>query len=185
MIFLTVGAQMPFDRLVRAVDAWAGREQRTDVFAQIGPTLFAPRHIQHTQFMNPTQFQDCVDMADAIIAHAGMGTIITAVEHRKPILVMPRQGDLGETRNDHQVATAREFQRRGLVRMAMDEVELAAQLEAIERWRVEGLCVAPATEQHGPSLLHALQAFIGNEFVARPDLMASRGPVAALISDRS
>ena len=35
MIFVTVGAQLPFDRLVDTVDAWAGRKGDTEVLAQI------------------------------------------------------------------------------------------------------------------------------------------------------
>lgn len=163
MIFATVGAQMAFDRLVRAVDEWAGRCQRTDVFAQIGPSSLTPGNIQYTQFMTPTQYQDCIEMADAIIAHAGMGTIITAVEHHKPILVMPRYGRYGETRNDHQVATAREFQNRGLVHVAMDEHALAAMLDRIEEWRVDGMLMHGPVSQSCPRLLQALRAFVAEE----------------------
>ncbi len=35
MIFVTVGEQLPFDRLVRAVDEWAAASGK-EVFAQIG-----------------------------------------------------------------------------------------------------------------------------------------------------
>jgi len=38
VIFVTVGAQMPFDRLVGAVDTWAGTNNRRDIFAQTGET---------------------------------------------------------------------------------------------------------------------------------------------------
>jgi UDP-N-acetylglucosamine transferase subunit ALG13 len=166
MIFVTVGAQMSFDRLVRTVDEWAGRTERGDVFAQIGPSDFEPRHVQWSHFINPTQFQDCMEMADAIIAHAGMGTIITAIEHHKPILVMPRRGDLGETRNDHQIATAREFEHRGVVHVAMDERALVACLDRIDEWRVDGLNLLPPANTSCPQLIDALKEFLAGE----PDL---------------
>ena len=57
MILVTVGAQMPFDRMTRAVDAWAGERGRTDVFAQIGPTDFIPQNIEWTAFLEPEQFR--------------------------------------------------------------------------------------------------------------------------------
>ena len=41
-----------------------------------------------------------------VIAHDEMGSIITALEMGKPIVVMPRRAELGEHRNDHQVAAA-------------------------------------------------------------------------------
>ena len=36
MIFVTVGAQMPFDRLTSSVDRWAASHPTSDVVAQIG-----------------------------------------------------------------------------------------------------------------------------------------------------
>lgn len=36
MIFVTVGTQMPFDRLVEAVDQWASTRDRVNVFARSG-----------------------------------------------------------------------------------------------------------------------------------------------------
>ena len=64
------------------------------------------------------------DSADAIIGHAGIGTIITALQLAKPLLVMPRQGALRETRNDHQLATARRFCNFPSVHVAQDEHDL-------------------------------------------------------------
>ena len=59
--------------------------------------------------MSPKECTDRMVAADAIIAHAGMGTILTALEMGKPLLVMPRRAELGEHRNDHQLATAMRF----------------------------------------------------------------------------
>ncbi len=64
-----------------------------------------------------------------VIAHAGMGSIISALEIGKPIVVMPRRGSLRETRNDHQVATAERFGSRGRVIVADDHKDFAAKLD--------------------------------------------------------
>lgn len=122
---------MPFDRLVRAVDDWAGRRGRTDVFAQIGPTELRPRHIDWARFLQPPEFRSKASGASLIVAHAGMGSILTALELGKPIVVMPRRGDLGETRNDHQVATVARFRERPGIAAVLDESELAARLDAL------------------------------------------------------
>lgn len=131
MIFLTVGAQMPFDRLVRWVDEWAGRHPEATVVAQIGPTELAPRHLEVTPFLDPPAFRKLMTQARAVVAHAGMGSILTALELGKPVLVVPRLGSLDETRNDHQVATAQRFVSEGLVRAAYDEAELIRELDRI------------------------------------------------------
>ena len=123
---------MPFDRLVKAVDRWAGENGRDDVFAQIGQSEYRPSNIQWTNFLEPEEFKRKFDAAEVIVAHAGTGTIITALQLGKPVLVMPRRADLRETRNDHQVATSEQFRRFDSVEVAWDENELAAKLKGID-----------------------------------------------------
>lgn len=130
MIFVTVGGQMPFDRLVTAVDDWAGRSSEKDIFAQIGSSALRPCHLRWAEFLKPAEFEAHVRSARFIVAHAGMGSILSALDLRKPIIVMPRLGSLGETRNDHQVATARRLSEFGYVSVAMNEEELHEQLES-------------------------------------------------------
>lgn len=122
---------MAFDRLIRAVDQWAGLAGRHDVFAQIGPAGYQPVNLRHERFLEPDRFRSVFQEAALVVAHAGMGSIITALEMAKPILIMPRRGDLGETRNDHQVATARRFAGRDPIHVAMDEVDLSTKLDEL------------------------------------------------------
>lgn len=132
MIFVTVGSAEPFDRLIRAVDGWAGARARRDVFAQIGEATYVPANIEHLRFMSPADFRQRVNEAGLIVAHAGMGSIITALEAKKPILVMPRREHLRETRNDHQVATVKHFAQRRSVIVAWNESDLMAKLDMAE-----------------------------------------------------
>ncbi|MEM7262700.1 MAG: glycosyltransferase [Planctomycetota bacterium] len=131
MIFVTVGAQLPFDRLVRVVDAWAGETGRTDVFGQIANGE-RPTHMGWADFLEPEDYRKRVIEAEVVVAHAGMGSIITALEFERPIVVLPRLGDLGETRNDHQVATGRRLAEQGLVTATDNEAELRAQLDNLD-----------------------------------------------------
>ncbi|AGF79897.1 hypothetical protein UWK_03380 [Desulfocapsa sulfexigens DSM 10523] len=128
MIFVTVGEQLPFDRLVRAVDECA-QKLGQEIFAQIGETEWRPKKIGYEKFLNPDEFNKKFLEADVIIAHAGMGTIITALELGKPIIVMPRKAALGEHRNDHQFATAQRFLALNYITVAFDETELVEKLE--------------------------------------------------------
>jgi UDP-N-acetylglucosamine transferase subunit ALG13 len=132
VIFVTVGAQMPFDRLVKAIDHWAGINSRNDVFAQIGPSEYRPANMQWTNFLEPEEFKRKYEAANVIIAHAGTGSIITALQMGKPVLVMPRLAALQETRNDHQSATAEQFQHFDSVEVAWDERELLLKLKTID-----------------------------------------------------
>lgn len=165
MIFVTVGGHMPFDRMVRAVDEWAAASGRGgEVFMQIAGGEYEPRACGWVRLMSPPEFRERVEGATALVAHAGMGSILTALELGKPILVMPRLGRLREMRNDHQVATARALQERGKVHVAMDETELPAKLEAIGGLRASARISPWASDE----LLASIRRFIWDNHEQSP-----------------
>ncbi len=166
MIFLTVGTQLPFDRLVRAVDAWAGAEGgaagRKDVFGQIaqpGPSGYVPQNFEWTAHLDPQSIAARFAAAELIVAHAGMGSIIGALAAPKPILILPRRAALGEQRNDHQLATARRFADRPGVTVCMDEAELGPALDSLLSG-VSGMAASPIGTEASPELLATLRAFV-------------------------
>ena len=163
MIFLTVGHQTPFDRLVRLVDDWAG-SSGAEVFAQIGPTQYRPRHMESIDFLSMQEFEHKLDQATAIISHAGTGTIIQGLLRRKPILVLARLASKGETRNDHQVGTARHFKQSGQVLAAFDDSEFVRLLDDIESSK-PGQAVSAAAS---PALIDRLRRFIDETPASRP-----------------
>jgi UDP-N-acetylglucosamine transferase subunit ALG13 len=132
MIFVTVGTQGHFDRLIRTVDEWASVRGTPDIFAQIGPSEYCCRNIRAERFIDAGEFRKQVESASLVVAHAGMGSIITALELGKRILVMPRRASLGEHRNNHQVATAKRFAEQGRIEVAFSEQELAVKLNRLE-----------------------------------------------------
>lgn len=170
MIFLTVGTQLPFDRLVSAVDAWAADRGRGSpgaddggVFAQIGPgARYRPRYIQWAESIPPRECRRRMEAADLVIAHAGMGTILEALVLGKPVIVMPRRADLHEHRNDHQLATARYLAEKLGIKVAMDEASLRSKLDHAES--VEALPRIGAAAS--PMLLNTIGDFLAG--VPRP-----------------
>lgn len=101
MIFVAVGTQFPFDRMIRIVDEWVG-DNNESAFAQIAEGKYIPKNMQWKAFIDADEYNRRVEQADLVVAHAGMGNIITAREKQVPIIVMNRQYKLGEHRNDHQ-----------------------------------------------------------------------------------
>jgi UDP-N-acetylglucosamine transferase subunit ALG13 len=101
VIFVAVGTQFAFDRLIRAVDEWA-LEHDVDGFAQIASGAYLPRRLAWARYVPTPDFNARLRGATLIVSHAGMGNILTAQQARKPIVVMNRQHALGEHRNDHQ-----------------------------------------------------------------------------------
>jgi beta-1,4-N-acetylglucosaminyltransferase len=133
MIFLTVGTQFPFDRLVRAVDeALDGAGCREEIFAQIGDSSYQPRHFPAVASLDKRQFDENFRRASGIIGHAGMGTICMALEQKKPLLVLPRRRKFGEVVNDHQVAIARKFEQLGHVLAAYEPDQIAGKMSLLK-----------------------------------------------------
>lgn len=123
MIFLTVGTQLPFDRLTAAVDRLAPL-LRQDVFAQIGRATYVPRNFPAAINMAPPEFEQRFAAAGLIVAHAGIGTVLKAQQHGKPLILFPRRAAHGEHRNDHQLATCAQLRGKPGVYIADTEAEL-------------------------------------------------------------
>jgi len=155
VIFVTVGSE-PFDRLVRAIDWWAGLHGRTDIFAQIAKSRFVPHYIPAVQFLSSSEFRERIRASQIVIAHAGMGSIISALEIGRPIIVMPRRGHLGETRSDHQLTTAEEFERRQAVVFARDERDLIEKLERQDQLFAR----TNLNRDASPALISAIRKFV-------------------------
>jgi len=156
MIFVTVGVQLPFDRLIRAVDEWAEKANRSDVVAQVGASTYSPKRLTVYAQLAIDEFKKFVEQAEVVVAHAGMGSIITALELGKPIIIMPRLASLGEHRNDHQLATAAHMAAQKLINVAHNQEELLSLLDKVGP--LEG--VHRANPHASPELLNTVKSFI-------------------------
>lgn len=127
MIFATIGTQLPFDRLISMLDELAPLLDE-EVVAQVNHGAYQPRNIKTVDFLSPDEFSRLFRQARLVVAHAGMGTILSALQQRKPIIIFPRSAVLGEHRNEHQMATAAKMREQGWVYVATDKAELKSML---------------------------------------------------------
>jgi UDP-N-acetylglucosamine transferase subunit ALG13 len=129
MIFVTCGTQLPFDRLLYTVDDWAAKNPRCKVVYQstLGDCL--PKNGEFYDYLDPDKYNDFFDSAELIVCHAGMGTIISALEMKKKIIVLPRKFSLGEHRNDHQMATSKKVSKLPNLSVVYDESELSFEID--------------------------------------------------------
>ena len=163
-IFLTVGTQLPFDRLVRAVDIWAA-DRHDYIFGQIaepGPVGHVPRNFDWVPHLDPESFRKRFAAADLIVAHAGMGSLISALVARKPIVIVPRRTTLGEQRNDHQLATARRFGGRPGVTACMEATEIGPALDRLTSGPLD-VADKPISREADLDLVDTLRVFIWHE----------------------
>ena len=115
MTFVTLGTQdFPFNRLLELVDRLVEEGVlQGEVFAQVGHSTYIPRNYSHVDFLNPADYSRRIGEADLIIAHAGVGTIMSCLSSRKKLIVVPRAKAHGEHVDDHQFEIAEEFAQKG------------------------------------------------------------------------
>lgn len=117
MIFVVTGTQLPFPRLIEAMDNLAPKLDER-IVAQVGPDPTPRTHIETRAKLPPVEFEALFLEARIIVAHAGVGSILSAKRLRRPLIIVPRRFELGEHRNDHQLATAKELEGIAGVRIA-------------------------------------------------------------------
>lgn len=160
MILATVGTQLPFPRLMDALDALAP-ELGEEILAQTGargpgngPDGAWPG-LDTRESLTPAEFEAAFTAARVIVAHAGIGTILSARRWNKPLVILPRRHALGEHRNDHQLATARQVESLTGIHVAWEAADLGPLLRQPE--------LTPADDTPSPSyaaLLDRLRGFI-------------------------
>ncbi len=133
MIFLTVGTQFAFDRLVKSVDEMLSEDGFEEgIFAQIGESSYQPRNFETVSFLEKRLFDKHIREASGIIGHGGIGTIAIALEYNKPLLAMPRLKRYGEVVHDHQVAIVQRFELLGHILVAYEAAELPAKIKQLK-----------------------------------------------------
>ncbi|MCX7300646.1 MAG: glycosyltransferase [Rhodobacterales bacterium] len=160
MIFATVGTQLPFDRMLSALDDWAARNISMPVLAQTGASARSFRNLKAIPRVDQRTYAETMEKARVVVAHAGMGTILSAAEAGKRLILMPRRAELGEHRNDHQLATAEEMSVLSNVTVVHDAKALWDTLDAVLE---AGADLTPAlTLSAGaqPRLINTIQDFI-------------------------
>lgn len=127
MIFATVGStQIRFDRFTEAL---AGLPvERLSV--QHGP-MEAPAGAAHAvPYMQFPEIVESMERAEAVVCHAGAGSILCALRVGHTPVVIPRLKRFEETVDDHQVEFSRALAAEGKVIVVEDPNRLAAAVAA-------------------------------------------------------
>lgn len=131
LLFATVGATLPFDRLVRSVaELKAAGDLPHDLVIQTGVGGLKPDGMGAVETMAFQDIQDLLVKADVVVCHGGTGSLITALRQGCHVIAMPRLSSLGEHYDDHQSEITEAFAARGLIQVAKDADELRTALAA-------------------------------------------------------
>jgi beta-1,4-N-acetylglucosaminyltransferase len=127
LIFVTVGGVRPFERLVTEMDHIAGRLAEK-VVMQIGTTSYEPKNCDYLRFMPRNDIEELYASARVVVCHAGIGSILAAMQHNRPLILVPRMKRYGEHIDDHQLEIARAMENRGVM-IVYDISNLASAVE--------------------------------------------------------
>lgn len=133
MIFVTVGTHnQSFERLVKKADEIAGRISER-VVMQTGHTKYRPRNAEFFDFASREKMEQLNKEARVVISHGGAGSIIFALQFRKPLIVVPRFKKFNEHVNDHQLELAKQLEKEGKLITVYDIEELEKAIASAEK----------------------------------------------------
>ena len=155
MIYATVGTMhLDFARLIHALDAYAATTDES-VVIQTGLSKIVPRYADYFPFRPRAELLTMQADARVIVCHAGIGSVIDALQAARPLIVVPRLQRFGEHNNDHQIDLARAVEHRGWGKAVYDMDDLAAALAD----------PPPACTNYAPDklrLVNSVRSFIEN-----------------------
>lgn len=156
LLFATVGATLPFDRLVNTVTSLktAGHVPE-EVIVQTGVGGVRPDGLESHETIRFDDVQAILERASIVVCHGGTGSLITALRQGCHVVAMPRLSALGEHYDDHQSEITQAFADRGLIQVARSEEELRA---ALARARTSDRKMATTDPQGLLGFLEALLA---------------------------
>ena len=102
------------------------------ILAQVGASSYRPRNFEAVPSLEKALFEKKFNEADSVISHAGVGSMMMAIESGKPLLVMPRLREHGEVVNNHQVAIARKLEEQGCVLVAYGPEDVQTKMEQLK-----------------------------------------------------
>ena len=133
LVFATVGATLPFDRLVESVATLNGRGEIThQIVVQTGIGGVRPGGMEVVETLPFDDMISTLRRADIAICHGGTGSLITALREGCHVIAMPRLLSLAEHYDDHQEEITSAFERRGLLLTAKSTEELSDALKTIK-----------------------------------------------------
>jgi UDP-N-acetylglucosamine--N-acetylmuramyl-(pentapeptide) pyrophosphoryl-undecaprenol N-acetylglucosamine transferase len=128
LLFATVGATLPFERLVNSVAELKRRGVITErVILQTGVKVPEISGVETLETLTFDQVNDIQTRAATVICHGGTGSLITALQKGCRVIAMPRMESRGEHYDNHQEEIVGAFVARGLIASAetVDQLEAA------------------------------------------------------------
>lgn len=149
-----------FERLISWMDTIAEKVDE-EVIMQIGNTEYEPKNARYFRFESKEKMDQFYSEARVIVCHAGVGSLMTSLEHKKPVIAIPRRKELREVLDNHQIEISKELENEGRIKVANSLNELESHLLEVE--------YTTSNLQMKNELVESLKRYINqfDEFAAR------------------
>jgi UDP-N-acetylglucosamine transferase subunit ALG13 len=169
VILVTVGTHhQPFTRLIGALRSLPSDELVVQYGHSMPPAWRSAR--QAVPFLDYDRLAALMDAADAVVTHAGVGSVLTALRMGHTPIVVPRLEQFGEHVDDHQAEFTQTLEETGRI-MAVWEVDQLASAIASVPPRVKARSAASAETLHAA----VRSACLGDLSDQRPEDVAQAG----------
>ena len=118
MILVTLGTQdQQFYRILEALENKLDKHLIDDeVVVQAGCSAdFKSKHMKIFDLIPMDEFDEMIKKCDLLIAHGGVGSIITGLKNNKKVIAAARLSKYNEHVNDHQLQIIDNFSREGYI----------------------------------------------------------------------
>ena len=146
-LFVLAGTQrFPFGRLITALNELIERGLYGPEEIVMQASVFPVKPLfTHYRFIPKDEFFGLLDAAEVVVTHGGVNSIMAAMEHGRPLVIVPRMKVFGEHIDDHQLEISEMMETRYDVTVVRDMAQLP---EAIERAK---------THQYRPWVSHTAE----------------------------
>lgn len=100
-----------------------------EVIMQIGYTTYKPVNAQYFEFAEYSKIQKLNSDSRVVVSHAGVGSILTALEQRTHLIIVPRLKKYDEVVDDHQLEISKELSENSNVTVVYEVENLAESLK--------------------------------------------------------
>lgn len=130
MILVTVGSDShSFNRLLKKVDELIEKGKiKEEVIMQIGNSTYEPKNAKWFRFESYQKMKELNQNASLVITHGGVGSILTALIFKKPVIVVPRMKKFNEHIDDHQIELVKEMMKEKKIIGVFDIEELEKEI---------------------------------------------------------
>ena len=139
MIFCILGTQdKKFPRLIEAIEREVKNNNiKEKVIVQAGQTKYETEeeNIEIIDFISPEDFEKYIKESNFIITHAGVGTILTALNFNKKIIAVARLKKYKEHVNDHQLELLESFEKEGYIIPCYDLENLNEEIKKVKDFK--------------------------------------------------